>query len=37
MVVLAIAVVHAERLERRPARVSAAAPGTAMRHGEQAT
>src|SRR5262245_29156741 len=35
--VLAIAVVHAERLERRSVRVSAAAPGTAMRHGEQAT
>jgi len=35
--VLAIAVVHAERLERQPARAGAATPGTAMRHGEQAT
>jgi cytochrome c oxidase assembly protein subunit 15 len=34
--VLAIAVVHAERLERRPARVGAR-DGTPMRHGEQAT
>jgi heme a synthase len=37
ILVLTIAVVHAERLERRSARVSAAAPGTVMRHGEQAT
>src|SRR5262245_14306511 len=37
IVVLAIAVVHAERLERQPARAGAAAPGAAMRHGEQAT
>jgi cytochrome c oxidase assembly protein subunit 15 len=37
IVVLAIAVVHAERLERRGARVAAAAGGTAMRHGEQTT
>jgi heme a synthase len=37
IVVLAIAVLHAERLERRPARAAAAAHGTAMRHGEQAT
>jgi cytochrome c oxidase assembly protein subunit 15 len=35
--VLAIAVVHAERLERRAARAPAAAGGAPMRHGEQAT
>lgn len=37
IVVLAIAVVHAERLERRSVHLGAAAPGAAMRHGEQAT
>jgi hypothetical protein len=37
IVVLAIAVVHAERLERRPVRAAAAMGGTAMRHGEQTT
>ena len=37
IVVLAIAVVHAERLERRAARAPAAAGGTPMRRGEQAT
>jgi cytochrome c oxidase assembly protein subunit 15 len=37
MVVLTVAVVHAERLERRPARIGEAAGDTAMRHGEQAT
>jgi cytochrome c oxidase assembly protein subunit 15 len=35
--VLAIAVVHAERLERRAARAPAAAGGPPIRHGEQAT
>jgi cytochrome c oxidase assembly protein subunit 15 len=37
IVVLAVAVVHAERLERRAGRVAAASGGTAMRHGEQTT
>jgi heme a synthase len=37
VVALAIAVVHAERLERRGARFAAATGGTAMRHGEQTT
>jgi cytochrome c oxidase assembly protein subunit 15 len=37
LVVLAIAVVHAERFERQPAHAGAAKSGTAMRHGEQAT
>lgn len=37
ILVLAIAVVHAEPLERRSARVSAAEGGAVMRHGEQAT
>jgi cytochrome c oxidase assembly protein subunit 15 len=37
MVVLTIAVVHAERFERRPARVGEAAGDAAMRRGEQAT
>jgi cytochrome c oxidase assembly protein subunit 15 len=37
IVVLAIAVVHAERLERRSAPIAAATGGAAMRHGEQAT
>jgi cytochrome c oxidase assembly protein subunit 15 len=35
--VLAIAAVHAERLERRPARVGAASDGTPLRRGEPAT
>jgi heme A synthase len=35
--VLAIAVVHAERLERRPGAVAAATGGAALRRGEQAT
>jgi hypothetical protein len=35
--VLAIAVVHAERLEPRPARVSEVTDGATMRRGEQAT
>jgi cytochrome c oxidase assembly protein subunit 15 len=35
--VLAIAVVHAERLERRPGAVAAATRGAALRRGEQAT
>jgi hypothetical protein len=35
--VLAIAVVHAERLERRPAAVAAATGGAGLRRGEQAT
>ena len=35
--VLAIAVVHAERLERRPSAVAAATGGAALRRGEQAT
>src|SRR5215510_2724572 len=37
IVVLAIAVVHSERLERRPARVGEATGGTVLRHEEQAT
>jgi cytochrome c oxidase assembly protein subunit 15 len=37
LAVLAIAVVHAERLERRPARVPAPAGDAPMRRGEQAT
>src|SRR5215831_14702358 len=37
MVVLTVAVVHAERLERRPARIGEAAGDTAMRHEGQAT
>ena len=37
MVVLTIAVAHAERLERRRARVGEAAGGTVLRHEEQAT
>ena len=37
LVVLAIALVHAERLARVPARVSEATADTPMRHGEQAT
>jgi len=37
IVVLAIAVVHAERLERRPARVAEVTGGASMRRGEQAT
>jgi hypothetical protein len=36
-VVLAIAVVHAERLERRPARAAEVAGSAAMRRREQAT
>jgi heme A synthase len=35
--VLAIAVVHAERLERRPDGVAAVTGGAALRRGEQAT
>jgi len=37
MVVLAVAVVHAERLERRPARVGEAAGDTVLRHEGHAT
>jgi cytochrome c oxidase assembly protein subunit 15 len=37
LAVLALAVVHAERLERRPARVPATAGDAPMRRGEQAT
>jgi len=37
IVVLAIAVVHAERLERRPARVAEVTGGASMRRGEQPT
>jgi heme a synthase len=37
LVVLAIAVVHAERLARQPARVAEAAGDTGMQRGEQAT
>jgi heme a synthase len=37
VVVLALAVVHAERLERRPARLGAVTGAATMRHGEQAT
>jgi heme a synthase len=37
LVVLAVAVVHAERFERRSARIGAPAGGAAMRHGEPAT
>ena len=37
IVVLAIAVVHAERLERGPARVAEVTGGASMRRGEQAT
>jgi hypothetical protein len=35
--VLAIAVVHAERLERRSAAAAAATGGASLRRGEQAT
>jgi heme a synthase len=37
VVVLALAVVHAERLERRPVRLDAVTGAATMRHGEQTT
>jgi hypothetical protein len=37
MVVLTIALVHAERLVRQPARVRETADGRPLRHGEQTT
>jgi hypothetical protein len=37
LAVLAIAVIHAERLARAPAGVGKAARAAPMRHGEQAT
>jgi hypothetical protein len=37
VVVLALAVVHAERLERRPMRLGAVTGAATIRHGEQTT